>query len=87
MESLSYLLTAALGFIGLIIIIKVLTAPLKWIFKLLMNTVIGFVILTVINLVGANFGFSIEITVVKAVIVGIFGIPGAIGLVLFQLFA
>lgn len=87
MESLSYILSAALGVIALIIIIKLLTAPLKWIFKFILNTIIGFVILYIINIVGARVGFSIEITTIKAVLVGIFGIPGAIVLVLLQLFA
>ena len=87
MESLSYILSAALGVIALIIIIKLLTAPLKWIFKFILNTIIGFVILYIINIAGARVGFSIEITTIKAVLVGIFGIPGAIVLVLLQLFA
>lgn len=62
-----------------------LSRPIKWIFKILINAAIGFVLLFVVNLLGAFVGISIAITWVTALIAGFFGIPGVIALILFQI--
>ena len=79
-----------LGFIGaliaLIIIVKLLAWPLKKILKLVINVVIGGVLLYVFNYFGgAWFGFTIPINWITAIIVGILGIPGFIGVLIFYL--
>lgn len=69
---------------GIIIIIAVLALlvfiilrkPIKIIFKLLLNTVIGFFALFVINYLGSFIGISIAVNWINAAIVGVLGIPG-----------
>lgn len=79
-----------LVFIGTLIvlylILKILSLPLKLIVKLLINGLIGGVIIFVINLIGSGFNFSLPLEWWSAILVGILGIPGAIILVLIQLF-
>ena len=53
---------------------KVISLPFRIVWKLITNSIVGAVILWVINL----FGAGIEITFFKALIAGIFGVPGVI---------
>ena len=81
---------AYLGFIGaiiaLIIIVKILKWPLKVMFKLLINIAIGILLLFVFNWFGlAWLGFIIPINIITALVVGMLGIPGFIGVLLFCL--
>lgn len=73
----------ALGVIILLIVVKLLSLP----FKLVWNGITGAVMLWVCNLIGGFLGFSMKITIVKALVAGIFGIPGALAVVAFELFA
>ena len=85
METLNTVLLLALAVIVVIVLIRIISAPIKLIFKLLINTAIGFGILFLINLIGQNFGFQLEMNLLHALIVGIFGIPGVVVLILLQL--
>ena len=65
--------------IGIIIIfalIKLVSLP----FWLLKNSIIGAIILYIINFIGI---FTIKITFIHCLIVGVFGIPGVIGLLIY----
>lgn len=64
----------AVGIVLFAILGKVIALPLRILWALITNSIVGAVILWVINL----FGAGIEITFFKALIVGIFGIPGVI---------
>lgn len=83
-------LSVVLPFLGallvLYIILKILALPVKIIIKLLVNGLIGGVIIFAINYIGASFGFVLPLEWWSAILVGILGIPGAIILVLIQLF-
>ena len=73
------------GFIGLVIlylILKLLKLPLK----ILINGISGVVLSYIANLIGVNFGITVGINIVTALIAGILGIPGVIALFIFQLF-
>jgi len=72
--------------IGIIVVGKIFIVPIKFIIKLLINSIIGGILLYAINLVGAMWGFHIGINLITAVTVGLLGIPGAILLVVIQLF-
>ncbi len=74
------------GLLLLYIIGRVLLMPLRLVFKLIYNGLIGGIILWLLNWVGAYFGFTIAINVATALIVGFLGIPGVILLVVFKLF-
>ena len=66
------------------LLIRILAAPIKWIFKLALNGALGFVVLFVFNLIGDLVGITIPITVPTALITGFFGIPGVLFLILLQ---
>ena len=83
-------ISVILPFIGAVlaifIILKILSAPFKLIMKLVINGLIGGVIIYIINWIGAGFGFELPLEWWSAILVGLLGIPGAIILVLIQLF-
>ena len=65
--------------IGVLIIfalIKLISLP----FWLIKNSIMGAVILYVINFIGI---FTIKITFIHCLIVGVFGVPGIIGLLIY----
>ena len=77
-----------LGFVGaliaLIIIVKIFAWPIKKIIKLAINIVIGVVLLFLFNSFGAAWlGIVLPINWITALIVGLLGIPGFIGVLVF----
>lgn len=68
--------------VAVIVLIKLLSQPIKWIFKLLLNAGLGFVLLFIVNFVGSWVNISIAMTWLNALIVGVFGLPGAAILIL-----
>ena len=50
------------------------------------SSIVGGIIIFLINLIGANFGFHIGLNIGTALVVGILGIPGAILLIILTLF-
>lgn len=61
--------------IGLVLICKLFIVPIKIIIKLLLNSVLGVVLIYIINLVGVAWNIHIGINFITAIIVGILGIP------------
>lgn len=72
--------------IGIIIIGKIFIVPIKIIFKLIINSILGVILLYAINTIGTIWGLHIGINFITAVIVGILGIPGAILLLILSIF-
>ncbi len=66
------------GIAILFIILKILALPMKIIIKLLINAVVGGAIILLVNLIGANFGFAINLNWISALVVGILGVPGVL---------
>lgn len=62
---------------------KTLLIPLKFILKLIGNSLIGGMLLILFNAVGSTIGLMIPLNPVNAVTVGILGVPGVIMLLLF----
>lgn len=74
-------------FIGvgiLFVVLKLLALPMKLIIKLLINSAVGALIIFVVNLIGANFGFLIDLNWLTALIVGILGVPGVVIVAILQ---
>ncbi|WP_299446142.1 pro-sigmaK processing inhibitor BofA family protein [uncultured Phascolarctobacterium sp.] len=71
------------GVVLLLLIVKLLSMP----FKLVWNGICGAIVLWLVNVFGALVGFGMKITVIKALIAGFFGIPGAVAVILFEIFA
>lgn len=80
----------ALVIFGCIVVLwiigKIFSVPLKALFKLIINSVLGGLLIFIINLIGAVWNFHIGLNIVTAILVGILGIPGAILLVILKLF-
>ena len=67
------------------IIAKLIMTPLKLVWKLVFNSIIGLVLLMLANYVGAYFDFSLPLNVLTVLIAGFLGIPGILLLICFQL--
>ena len=57
---------------------KYFLLPAKWLIKLAINSVLGALLIYVINLVGVSFNFHIGVSIVNSIVVGILGIPRSI---------
>ncbi len=80
------LITFVVCIIAIFILGKMFAWPLKGILKLVGNSIVGGVIIFLINLVGTSFNFHIGLNIITALVVGILGIPGAALLVILTLF-
>ena len=79
------IITIAVAVIAVIVLIKILSAPIKLIFKLLLNAALGFLLLFVFNTIASLFGFSVNITWISCLVAGVLGIPGVLILVLLEI--
>jgi inhibitor of the pro-sigma K processing machinery len=76
----------ALALIGIYIVVKIFSWPIKMLIKLLINGVLGALFLVLVNFVGSGFGISLGINAFTALIAGFFGVPGVIFLIVLKLF-
>ena len=74
-----------LALVGVCLIAKLLSAPLKIVFKLLANAVVGAIVLVLINFIGGFFAFHIDLNFITALIAGALGVPGVIILAIIEL--
>ncbi len=80
----SQVLAIAGGIFLLWLVIKIFTKPMKLIFKLLLNTGVGFAALWLVNFFGDAFGISLGLNWVNALTVGVLGFPGLVLLLLLK---
>ena len=78
MEILSTIVLIIGAAISLYVLVKILTAPIKLIFKLLLNAVTGFLLLFIANFISGFFDFSVPVNLITCLVSGVFGIPGVI---------
>jgi inhibitor of the pro-sigma K processing machinery len=64
----------AVGLIVLCLIGKIISLPMKILWKMITNSIVGAVLLWVVNL----FGAGVQITFIKALVAGVLGVPGVI---------
>ena len=69
----------------LFIVGRIFIVPLKKILKLSINSILGGVLIYVINIIGAAFGFHIGLNIGTSIFVGILGVPGAVFLIILKL--
>lgn len=72
-----------IGIVGMLIVVKLFSWPLKILVKLILNCVFGVLLLLLANFVGKFVGITIAINAVTALIAGFFGVPGVIFLIIF----
>lgn len=64
---------------------KIFIVPITKILKLVFNSILGGLIIFIINQVGGSFGFHIGLNFFTSILIGILGIPGTICLVIIKL--
>lgn len=85
MNILAALFLITIVLMSIVVVAKIAAAPIKKIFKLLLNALSGFLLLIVANLISGFFDFSIGINLLSCLISGVFGIPGVAFLILLKL--
>ena len=81
METIAIIVIAV---IAVFLILKLLTAPIRFAAKMLINALVGFVVQVLLNFVGGIVGLSLGINWFNALVVGIFGAPGVVLLLLLK---
>ncbi len=74
-----------IGFGILWLACKLLKVSMKIFWKLFVNALIGAAVLLLINFFGAAIGLSISITFISALVVGVFGVPGVVLLLILSI--
>ena len=64
---------------------KIFIVPIKTIFKLIINSILGGLTIFIINLIGSIWGFHIGLNLITSIFVGVLGIPGAIVIIIIKL--
>lgn len=64
---------------------RIFIIPLKNILKLVLNSILGGILIFILNWVGGIFNFHIGVNMVTAIFVGLLGIPGTVLLVILKL--
>ena len=85
METMAIVFLIIAAIMSAVVVFKIAAAPIKLIFKLLLNAISGFMLLLFANLISGFFDFSIPINLINCIISGAFGIPGVALLVLIAL--
>lgn len=67
--------------LAVMLVFKLFSLPIRLVFRILINTAAGFVLLLIFNYIGMYLGLSIGINIINALLIGILGIPGLLLLV------
>ncbi len=81
---INIIIAYAVGLILLYLLGWVLLVPIKMIWRLLYNGIIGGIILLVLNFAGGYFGLHIPLNPISALVIGFLGVPGVVLLLLLQ---
>ena len=73
---------AAIAFVIFLLLFRLLKTPITWALKLLINALVGFVALFLLNFFGDWVGISLGVNWVNAIITGVLGFPGVVLLLL-----
>ena len=69
----------------LLSVVRLFAAPLKLAGKLLVNTLLGFALLGILNAIGVLAKLSLGLNVFNALVIAVLGIPGLALLILLRL--
>ncbi len=84
---MKYLYVILVAAVLLLVLKYVFNVSLKTLGELLLNIVIGIIVLWLVNMFGGSIGIpNIPINIITALIVGVFGLPGVIVLILLYYF-
>lgn len=72
------LLAYAFGILVLYIIGYLFLVPIRMLFRLIVNSVLGGLLIIAVNLIGSFWDFHIPLNILSAICVGILGVPGVV---------
>lgn len=84
-EIINVVMAALFLLVILIIMAQVISKPIKLLWKLILNSAIGLLMLMAVNYFGQGFDFSLPINVITVLVAGFLGIPGLLLLICFRL--
>lgn len=64
---------------------RIFVKPLKFLFRLALNSILGGCLILIINYIGQSFNFHVGLNIVTSMLIGLLGLPGAILLVIINL--
>ena len=85
MEMVNIIIAAVFVLVILYLIVQVFLKPIKLLWKLIINSAVGVILLLIINFIGAYFSFILPVNLITILIAGFLGIPGLMLLICFQL--
>ena len=78
------LIAGGIVFVAMFVLLNVLFRPVRAIFALILNTILGWAGLYIFNFLFSPLGMVIGINLVSATTVGVLGIPGLILLIVLK---
>ena len=85
MEIVSSLVMLAAVVAGTVALIRILAAPIKKLLKFALNAVVGLVLLWLVNFFGDFVGIRLDFNWVTLLIAAVFGAPGIVLMVVYQI--
>lgn len=70
----------SVGLLAICVIGKLIKIPIQLLLKFVSNSVVGAIMLFVVNL----FGLGIQITILRALFAGVFGVPGVLIIIIWD---
>ena len=67
------------------IFVRIFIVPIRKILKIILNSILGGVVIYLINFIGANFGFHIGLNIFTSLMIGLLGLPGSVCLIIIKL--
>lgn len=64
---------------------RIFIVPIKKVLKLVLNSILGGIVIWLINLFGASINLHIGINFITSILVGLLGLPGAICIIIVKL--
>ena len=74
-----------IGLVALYFFGKILVLPGKWVLRLFINAILGAVCISLLNFFGSGIQIYVPLNPFNAFIVGVFGVPGVIFVVILRL--
>ena len=84
METISSILILGSVVLFCFALIKIISTPMRWLLKLLINTALGYIALFILNFFGEFIGITLGLNFINAVVVGFLGVPGVVLLALLK---
>jgi len=85
MEIISSLVMLAAVVAGTVALVRILAAPIKKLLKFALNAVVGLVLLWLVNFFGDFVGIRLDFNWVTLLISALFGAPGIVLMVVYQI--